>query len=106
MGGYLVNKFVKQTKVDSGFADESGLDQVLLVEAEPDERTGCAGILGESDAAVGQEQAGLDPADRVFDQSCEFLPLFVGDRSAEILNFDQPFADKDYLGYFVDPAHP
>jgi hypothetical protein len=30
MGGYLVNKFVKQTKINSRFVHESSLDQVLL----------------------------------------------------------------------------
>jgi hypothetical protein len=53
MGGYLVNKFVKQTKIDSGFAHEGGLDQVTSVEAEPDEGTAGTGILGEADAAMG-----------------------------------------------------
>ena len=42
MGGYLVNKFVKQTKVNSWFAHED-LDQVALIEAEPDEGAGCTG---------------------------------------------------------------
>src|ERR1019366_2851727 len=36
IGGYLVNKFVKQTKIDSRFAHKGGLDQVGLVEAEPE----------------------------------------------------------------------
>jgi hypothetical protein len=53
MGGYLVNKFVKQTKVDSRFVHEGSLDQVVLVEAEPDEGTAGTRILGESDAAMG-----------------------------------------------------
>jgi hypothetical protein len=41
----LKRKFVKQTKIDSGFAHEAGFDQVGLLEAEPDERAGCAGVL-------------------------------------------------------------
>jgi hypothetical protein len=53
MGGYLVNKFVKQAKVNSGFAHESCIDQVLLAEAEPDERTDGTRILGESNSAMG-----------------------------------------------------
>jgi len=36
IGGYLLNKFVKQTKVDSGFEHECGRNQVGLIEAEPD----------------------------------------------------------------------
>ena len=37
IGGNLVNKFVKQTKINSGFAYECSLDQVPLVEAKPNE---------------------------------------------------------------------
>src|ERR1022692_5216959 len=37
IGGYLVNKFVKQTKIDSRLAHECSFDQVGLVEAEPEE---------------------------------------------------------------------
>ncbi len=32
--------------------------------------------------------------------------LFVRDRRPEVLDFDQPFADKDHLGNFVDAIHP
>jgi hypothetical protein len=35
MGGYLVHKFVKQTKIDSRLADQPSLHQVTLVETEP-----------------------------------------------------------------------
>jgi hypothetical protein len=34
IGGYLVNKFVKQTKINSWLAHKSGCDQVGLIEAE------------------------------------------------------------------------
>jgi hypothetical protein len=37
IGGNLVNKFVKQTKINSGFGYECSLDQVPLVEAKPNE---------------------------------------------------------------------
>src|SRR5882672_3933311 len=79
---------------------------MLLAEAEADEGTACTRILGESNAAMGQKRSGLDLSNRVFDESCELLPLFVGNCRAEVLNFDQPLANEDDLGYFVDPAHP
>src|ERR1019366_2093401 len=56
IGGYLVHKFVKQTKIDSRLADQPSLHQIALVEAEPEKRTGRARVLGEADAAVRQEQ--------------------------------------------------
>jgi hypothetical protein len=47
--------------------EQAQAHQIALVEAEPKKRTGGARILGEADAALRQEQSGLDPADRVFD---------------------------------------
>jgi hypothetical protein len=40
MGGYLVTKFVKQTKINSRFANQPSLNQVALVEAEPEKGKG------------------------------------------------------------------
>src|ERR1700687_2019881 len=71
----LKRKFVKQTKINSGFAHERGLDQVGLVEAEPDEGTGCARVLGKADPTMWKKQPGLDPPDGVINQSGELLPL-------------------------------
>src|SRR5437660_7402373 len=36
----------------------------------------------------------------------EFLPLFVADDSPEVLNLNQPLADKHYLRHFSDPGNP
>jgi hypothetical protein len=67
IGGYLVSKFVKQTKIDSWLPHEGRFNQVGLVQAKPDEGTGCAWILGKAYATMWQEQPGLDPSDCVFD---------------------------------------
>ena len=64
---------------------EGSFDQVVLVEAGPDERAGGTGILREADADVRQEQPGLDPSDCVFDQvedSCRCSSEMVARRSA------------------------
>src|SRR5208283_660184 len=106
IGGHLVNKFVKQTKVNSGLAHQCSFDQVTLIEAEPDEGAGGTRILWKADAAVRQEQPGLDPSHRVFDQGCELLPLLVRNGGPEVLNFDQTLAHENNLGDFVDPRHP
>src|ERR1019366_2161512 len=106
IGGYLVNKFVKQTKIDSWLAHQAGLDQVGLVEAEPDEGAGGAGLLWEADATMRQEQPRFDPSDCVIDQGRELLPLLVRNGGPEVLNFDQPLADENDLGDFVDAGHP
>src|SRR5664280_2885213 len=79
MGGYLVTKFVKQTKIDSRLADQPALNQIALVEAEPKKRAGRTRVLGEADAAVRQEQSRFDTADGVVDQGGELLRLLVGD---------------------------
>jgi hypothetical protein len=49
----------------------------VLVEAEPNKRTGGTRVLGKADAAVRQEKSGFDSADGVFDQSFELLPLLL-----------------------------
>src|ERR1019366_10775205 len=59
IGGYLVNKFVKQTKIHPWLAHQSGLHQVGFVETEPEEGAGCARVLGKADAAMRQEQTRL-----------------------------------------------
>ena len=64
------------------------------------------GFCGKADATVRQEQPGLDPSDGVIDQSRELLALLVGDRGPEVLDFDQPLADENDLGNFVDSGHP
>jgi len=106
IGGYLVNKFVKQTKINSGFVHKACFDDVGLIEAEPDEGAGGTRVLWKADAAMRQEQPGLDPSDCVFDQGCEFLPLLFRNGSPEVLNFDQTLAHKNNLGNFVDAGHP
>jgi hypothetical protein len=35
IGGYLINKFVKQTKINSWLAHEGNFDQVTLIKAGP-----------------------------------------------------------------------
>ena len=76
IGGLLVRKLVKQTKIVSRTPNKSGFDQFWLSEAEAHIGAGGARILRKPDAAVRQELCRLDPADGVIDQPAEFLPLF------------------------------
>jgi hypothetical protein len=82
IGGYLVNKFVKQTKINSGFAHKSRLHQIGLSEAEPEEGASCARILWKANAAMRQEEPGFYPSDCVIDQGGKLLPLFLADGGA------------------------
>jgi hypothetical protein len=88
IGGYLVNKFVKQTKINSRFSYKRSCNQIRLREAKPEEGASRARILRKTNAAVRQEEPGFDPPDRVIDQGSELLPLFLGDDGTEVLNFD------------------
>src|ERR1019366_6096932 len=106
IGGYLVTKFVKQTKIDSRLADQPYLHQIALVETKPEEGAGGTRVLGEADATVRQEQSGLNPTYRVVDQGLELLPLLVGDGGPQVLDFYGALTDKDDLGNFIDPRHP
>jgi hypothetical protein len=67
MGGYLVPKLVKQTKIDSWFKDQTGIDKITLIETKSKERAGRARVLRKADPAVWQKQARFDPSDCVFD---------------------------------------
>jgi hypothetical protein len=80
----LKRKFVKQTKVNSGLAHKCSFDQVPLIETEPDKGACRARVLWKADAAVRQEQSGLDPSHGVIDQDCELLPLFLSNDGREI----------------------
>jgi hypothetical protein len=53
-----------------------------------------------------QELSGFDSLDGILDQLTELPPLFVSDRGAEVLNFDEPLADKDHLSHFRDASNP
>src|ERR1019366_4262682 len=106
MGGHLVTKFVKQTKIDSRLADKASLHQIALVETQSEKRTGSTRILGEADAAVRQEQSRLNPTYRVVDQGLELLPLLVRDGGPRVLDFHHALTDKDDLSDFIDAGHP
>src|SRR5437899_2105716 len=61
IGGSLVMKLVKPIKLFCSWApDEGSLDQLLASETKPNIRTAAARVLGETDAAVGQELGRLD----------------------------------------------
>ena len=69
IGKGLKRKFVKQTKINSRLAHQGSVDQVTLIEAKAHEGAGGAGVLGKADAAMPQEQSGLDSSNRVIYQS-------------------------------------
>jgi hypothetical protein len=88
IGGSLVIKLVKPTKVFSRPPDYTLFRQFLPSQAEADVGTAGAGVLGKADAAVGHELTGLDSLDRVLDQSTELPALFVGDGGSQVLDFN------------------
>jgi hypothetical protein len=67
MGGFLVSKFVKPTKVLGSWpSDQSGLYELLFAQAQPHIGACTAGVLGKTNAAVRKKICGLDPTDRPF----------------------------------------
>src|SRR5438874_6941305 len=100
-------KLVKPIKVFCSWAPhQCGLDQILASETKPNIRTAAARVLGETDAAVGQELARLDLPDGRFHQLSEFAPLLIVDSGAQVLDFDQPLAYENYLGDVGDAGDP
>src|SRR6266478_1929444 len=107
MGGILVCKLVKPTKVFCSRAPhQRRFGQILSPQTEPDVGTTGAGVLGKADATVGQKLGGFDPSDRVLDQSPEFFALVVVDRGPEVLNLDQPLADENHLSHVGNTCDP
>jgi hypothetical protein len=103
MGGVLVRKLVKPTKVVCSRApNERRFGQIVPAQAEPDIGTAGAGVLGEADATVGQELGCFDPPNRILDQVAKLLSLPVADGCPKVLNLDQPLADKHHLSHVGD----
>src|SRR5207237_315337 len=89
IGGSLVMKLVNPIKAFRSWPpDESGLDQLLASETKPDIRTAAARVLGETDAAVGQELGRLNLPDGGFDQLAELAALLIVNGGAQVLNLD------------------
>jgi hypothetical protein len=107
MGGFLVRKLVKPTKVLCSWpTHECGFGLFRPSKAQPDIRAAAAGVLRKANPAVRQELGGLDPTNRVLDQLAELKTLCVGDCCPKILNLDQSFPDEYNLGDFGNPGHP
>src|SRR5205814_4039047 len=108
IGGFLVRKLVKHTKIFSSWAPhQPRFRQVFSPKTQANVGTAGAGVLGEADAAVGQKLGRFDPPDRILDKMTEFLTLFVADDGSKVLNLNQPLSNKHYLrhlGYACNPG--
>ncbi|MFY9908386.1 MAG: hypothetical protein WAK56_01020, partial [Candidatus Sulfotelmatobacter sp.] len=97
MGGFLVIKLVKPTKVFCSCTPyQGGCGEILPTQTEPNIRAATARVLRKTNAAVREELGGLNPVDSVFDDVSEFFPLLLGDRGSQILDFDLPFPHEYY----------
>jgi hypothetical protein len=107
MGGFLVSKLVKPTKVFCSWASyETGFSRLRFPEAKPNIRAVAARVLREANSTVSQEVARLDSSNRVFCQLAELAALFIGDCGAQILDLNQSLADEDDLSDLRDSRHP
>jgi hypothetical protein len=106
MGGLLVRKLVKQTKIVSRTPNERCFDQFWLPQTEADIWATGTGVLRKSDAAVWQELRRFDPSDGIVDQPAEFLTLFVSDGGAKVLDLDQPLANEHDLSDVCNTGYP
>jgi len=107
IGGILVRKFVKPTKVVCSWTPhQCRLGQVRPPQAESDIGTAGARVLGEANAAVRQKLGRFDPLDRVLDKMAELFSLLVSDGCSAVLNLNQPLADKYHLSNLCDPGDP
>jgi len=94
MGGFLVIKLVKPTKIVCSWTpNESSVGQLLLSETKPHIGTAAARVLRKADATVLQKVCRPDTANCAFHQAAKLLALFLRYRSAEVLDLDQALAD-------------
>jgi hypothetical protein len=107
MGGFLVSKLVKPTKILGSWPPyESGIDQLLLSQAKSQVGASAARVLRKANAAVGKKLRGFDSPDCVLDQQAELLALLFADCGAQILDLNQPFADEHNLCDLGNACHP
>src|SRR5579863_4568944 len=107
MGGFLIIKLVKPTKIFCSWTPhQCGVGQLLFSQTKPNVWTAAARILRKADATERQKIRRFNPADRSFDKVTELLPLFVGNGGAKILNFDQALADEYDLGDVGNSCYP
>jgi hypothetical protein len=107
MGGFSVCKLVKPIKtLCSWTPHQAGVSHFLLAKTKSHVGTATAGILWKADSTMRQELCGFDSLDRVPYQATELLALLVRNGGAQVLNFDQPFANKHDLSDFRDASHP
>ena len=107
IGGFLVRKLVKPTKLFCSWTPyDSAFSQLLTSQTKPHIGTAATWVLWEADATVWQEVGRFDPMHGVFNQLAELATLFVRDRGAEVLHFDHPLADKHDLRHIRDAGHP
>src|ERR1700674_2665845 len=103
----LVVKMVKPIKVTrSGTADQFGIDQLLVAQAQTQLGAAHAAVLRKADAAVRQELADFDLADGGSHQPAVFLPSFVADRRLEVLNLGNAFPNEGHYGHVGNPGDP
>src|ERR1019366_7289087 len=103
----LVVKMFKPIKVArSRTADEFGVDERLVAEAQPQLGATQTSVLREANAAVRSKLACFDLADRGSDQLAELTPLLVADRGLEILDLGNTLADKGHNRHIGNPADP
>lgn len=92
MDGLLVIKLIEPNQ-DSLLLDVASSARSHLLLPKTQSHVGAAAAR-KADATVGQKLHGFNPADRVLDQTSEFLALVVADYRAQILNFDHVLAHE------------
>ena len=96
MGLLSIHKLVKPSKVARSWCEgETGIDQLLVLEAKAKMRAAHAAVLGEANAAVGWEPGRLDLADRCPHELAKFRALFFRNRSPQVLDLRLMLSHED-----------
>src|SRR5579862_1076655 len=103
----LVVKLVKPIKINcSRSANEFGIHELLISQAEAQMGTADASVLWKANPAVRQKMASFNLLDGGFHQLAKFPTLFFVDRCLQVLNFGRALANKHHQGDICDSGHP
>jgi hypothetical protein len=98
---------VKPIKIGcSRSANEFGIHQLLIPQAEAQMGTADASVLWKTDPAVREKMAGFNLLDGCFYQLAKFPTLFCIDGCVQILNLGRAFADEHHQRNVRDSGHP
>jgi hypothetical protein len=107
MGGFLVIKLVKPTKIFCSWTPhQGGVGHDLFAKTKSHLRTAATRVLRKANTAVRQKICGFDSTGRALHQAAKLQALFLRYGSAQVLNLNQALANEYDLRNLRNAGHP